>query len=231
MIWAFGNSHVSLFSGTDVMCPVWPARSIDTLPWFRTIRLGACTAYQAMKWIKEILNIVESNLIGFDKTDDTILLVFGEVDIRAHVALQAEQQNKSIETVTLEIVDRYSEAIALLKDEGFNVAVFGCVAGFVLQEGDSGAPWPHSGTLKQRNTATRIFNTNVEDFCIGRGIPFVSIFEEMVEDDFITTKIKYLDMKGGKCHATTRMLVITLWKFRDVGLIPWEDAIAPYEVW
>ena len=126
-IWAFGNSHVSIFSGTDTMVPIWPARSVDTLPWFRTIRLGACTAYQAMKWIKEIVAIIDLELLSFDKEKDTILLVFGEVDIRAHITTQAEKQGKSISEVTLEIVERYSEAIQFLKDNGFNLAVFGCV--------------------------------------------------------------------------------------------------------
>jgi hypothetical protein len=222
-IWAFGNSHVSIFSGTDTMVPIWPARSVDTLPWFRTIRLGACTAYQAMKWIKEIVAIIDLELLSFDKEKDTILLVFGEVDIRAHITTQAEKQGKSISEVTLEIVERYSEAIQFLKDNGFNLAVFGCVAGFVLQEGDSGAPWPHSGTLEQRNGATALFNDSVGSFCSSLDIPFISVFKEMLKDDGVTTKIRYLDMNAGKCHINTRMLPLVLWKFRDAGLIPYED--------
>ncbi|MBU0791689.1 MAG: hypothetical protein KKC55_14660 [Gammaproteobacteria bacterium] len=230
MIFCFGNSHVSIFSGTDKMVPIWPERSVDTLPWFRTFRLGACTAYQAMKWIKEIITITKQGSIGFNREKDTLLLVFGEVDIRAHVALQAEKQNKFISTVTLEIVDRYCEAISLLKSEGFNVAVFGCVAGFVLKDGDTRPPWPYFGTIEQRNGATKIFNDSVGDFCKKIGVPFISVFEEMLEDDGITTKIRYLDMDIGKCHINNRMLAIVLWKFRDIGLIPWEDIIAPYEV-
>jgi len=232
MIFCFGNSHVSIFSGDDKMVPIWPNRSVDHLPWFCTFRLGAGTAYQAMKHIKEILAIVEGcpESVGFDKVKDTILLVFGEVDIRSHIVIQAEKQNRSIDSITLEVVDRFWEAIIFLKDKGFNVAVFGCVAGYVVPEGGPGPPWPHVGTLVQRNNATRLLNDSIEDLCKMNNIPFVSVFEEMLEEDGITTKIKYLDMDAGCVHITTRMLSIVLWKFRDIGLIPWEDIIAPYEV-
>jgi hypothetical protein len=231
MIYCFGNSHVSIFSGSDKMVPIWPSRSIDHLPWFKTFRLGGCTAYQAMKHISDILELVEVNpcLIGFNKETDTILLVFGEVDVRAHIVLQAEKQNRTVDSITLEVVDRYFEAIMALYNRGFKVAVFGCVGGYVLQEGDTGPPWPHSGTLEQRNGATRLLNDSIENLCSEVGISFVSVFEEMLEKDRITTKIKYLDMNAGKVHITTRMLPIVLWKFRDIGLIPWEDVIAPYE--
>jgi hypothetical protein len=185
-----------------------------------------------MKHVREILSIVEESAdwIGFDKERDTILLVFGEVDVRAHIVGQAEKQNRTIESITLEVVDRYFEAIMFLKNKGFKVAVFGCVAGYVVPEGHPGPPWPHSGTLLQRNSATRLLNDSIESLCKSKEIPFVSVFEDMLEEDKITTKTKYLDMDVACVHITTRMLPLVLWKFRDIGLIPWEDVIAPYEV-
>ena len=232
MIFCFGNSHVSIFSGNDKMVPIWPNRSIDYLPWFRTFRLGAGTAYQAMKHVNEILNIVQqwSVSIDFNKENDTILLVFGEVDVRSHIISQAEKQNRSIDSITLEVVDRYFEAIMFLKNKGFKVAVFGCVAGYVVPEGSNGPPWPHVGTLKQRNGATRLLNNSISALCKSVDIPFISVFDEMLEEDGITTKTKYLDMDVACVHITTRMLPLVLWKFRDIGLISWEDIIAPYEV-
>ena len=232
MIFCFGNSHVSIFSGNDKMVPIWPNRSIDYLPWFRTFRLGAGTAYQAMKHVNEILNIVQQWLVSidFNKENDTILLVFGEVDVRSHIISQAEKQNRSIDSITLEVVDRYFEAIMFLKNKGFKVAVFGCVAGYVVPEGSNGPPWPHVGTLKQRNGATRLLNNSISALCKSVDIPFISVFDEMLGEDGITTKTKYLDMDVACVHITTRMLPLVLWKFRDIGLIPWEDIIAPYEV-
>ena len=232
MIFCFGNSHVSIFSGNDKMVPIWPKRSVDYLPWFRTFRLGAGTAYQAMKHIKDIIAIIEeySESIGFNKVVDTILLVFGEVDVRSHIITQSEKQGRTIDDITLEVVDRYFEAIMFLKGKGFNVAIFGCVAGYIVPEGSKGPPWPHVGTLEQRNGATRLLNDSIEDLCEIENIPFVSVFDEMVGDDGITTKTKYLDMDVACVHITTRMLPIVLWKFRDIGLIPWCDTIAPYEV-
>ena len=209
-IFAFGNSHISIFSGKDTMVPIWPKRSIDVLPYFKTIRLGAPTAYQAMRHIYDILEVVRHGKIGFDRLTDTILLVFGEVDVRAHIILQAEKQNKSIELVTNEVVERYWEAIWELKYRGFKVAVFGCIAGFILKEDGAPSAWPHVGTLEQRNLATRIFNDGLEVLCKEKDVPFISVFEEMLEDDGITTKIKYLDEREAGYHLTTRMLPLIL---------------------
>ncbi len=44
-VYCLGDSHVSFFSGTDRIQPVWPERSVDALPVFRTFHLGPVLAY------------------------------------------------------------------------------------------------------------------------------------------------------------------------------------------
>lgn len=226
MIYCFGNSHVSIFSGQDVMQPIWPGRSKDTLPYFRTIRLGPVTAWGIYKSVPTIIDIC--NQIGFRKANDTILMVLGEVDMRAHVLKQAELQNRPVNDIVADVVQNYFLAIDSLLEEGFVVAVFGCIAGFVLQPGAQQPPWPHVGTVLQRNMATKEFNNLVERECAKRGLIFVSVFDEMINGG-MKTKTKYLDTQQAGCHLTTRILPLMLWKFRDVGLISWEVAFLPQE--
>jgi len=227
IIWAFGNSTVSIFSGKEQIVPIWPKRSVDILPYFRTVRLGPVTAFQAMKHTYDILEIVRYGNTGFDKFEDTILMVFGEIDVRAHIVAQAQKQARPIKHIAQIVAKRYSEAIIELKNRGFKLAVFGCIAGFVLDK-KKPLPWPHFGTLEQRNRAAKWLNEMTGTMCKDRGIPFISVFDDMIDINGVT-KTQYLDGDGTGCHLGSRILPLILWKFRDKGLIPWGDALLPYE--
>lgn len=225
-VFAFGNSHVSIFSGTDSMVPIWPNLSQDKLPWFRTFRIGAVTAYQAVKHMKLIYEICDS--VSFKKDEDILLFVFGEVDIRAHIVEQSKKQNRPQVQITKEVVQRYFEAIKEAKDEGYEVAVFGCIAGFKLKEGGDKPPWPYSGTCKERNSITQIFNQELCKKCHTNYIPFISVFEEMLLMNG-ETDVRYLDINGAGCHLTTKILPLILWRFRDSGLIPFDCKLCEWE--
>lgn len=219
-IYAFGNSHVSIFSGTDIMVPIWPDRSNDKLPWFKTFRIGPVTAYQAVKHMKTIYSIMKE--VGFDKNKDTILFVFGEVDIRAHIIEQSLKQNRCVQYITREVVNRYWSAIMNARNKGYKVAVFGCIAGFKLKKGAQQPAWPHVGTCKERNEITRDFNDDLSNRCFWNGIPFISVFDEMLMPNG-ETDTRYLDEESAGCHATTKLLPLILWKFRNIGLIPFDN--------
>jgi hypothetical protein len=225
--YAFGNSHVSIFSGTDLLTPIWPTICThDRLPWFRTFRIGPATAFQAEKHLTTIYTIIEQ--IGFDQANDTCLFVFGEVDIRAHVFAQAEKQSKPIFDIVQDVVRHYFNAIKDAKDRGFKVAVFGCLAGFKLKPGAVQPPWPFVGSCVERNEATKMFNDLIQDNCSCEDIPFISVFEEMLLPNG-ETKVCYLDTNGAGCHATTKLLPLILWKFRDAGLIPFDAKLCEWE--
>jgi hypothetical protein len=199
------------------MVPIWPERSIDALPDFRTFRIGPVTAYQAVKHLDTVLMIMKE--MDFNKEEDAILFVFGEVDIRAHIVEQSKKQLVPTDIITRDVVNRYYQAIQEVRYMGFKIAVFGCIAGFKLVEGGQEPPWPYSGTCKERNEITKIFNDMLESKCKSLRVPFISVFEEMLEPNG-ETKVEYLDVNGAGCHVTTSMLPLILRKFRDVGLIP-----------
>ena len=229
MIYCIGNSHVGIFSGTDLLAPVWPKRLPDRLPWFKTININAPTAYHAEKHIatvKRVLNEVGS----FDKANDIVLLVFGEVDMRMHVYQQVTKQKKSMDDIVNEIANRYLKAVFILLNEKFNIALYGCIASWIWS--DDGENRTMYGTTKQRNQATRLFNTRLMDFCKEHCLPYLSVFDEMLlaNDE---TDIRYMDTnfmgEGNGLHATTKILPLLLWKCRDIGLISFDTAFFPFE--
>ena len=229
MIYCIGNSHVGIFSGTDLLSPVWPKKLPDRLPWFKTININAPTAYHAMKHIETVKRVL-GEISSFNKQNDTVLLVFGEVDMRMHVYIQVARQKRSMEDIVNEIADRYLTAVSVLLKEKFNIALYGCIASWIWS--DDGENRTMYGTTKQRNAATRLFNMRLINFCKEHKLPYISIFEEMLLDDD-ETDIRYMDTNfmgdGNGLHATTKMLSLLLWKCRDIGLIPFDAAFFPFE--
>ena len=84
------------------------------------------------------------NDVGFNKEEDIVLMVFGEVDVRAHIVEQSLKQGKHVFHITRDVVNRYWKAIKTVQDDGYTVAVFGCIAGFKLKEGAPEPPWPQT---------------------------------------------------------------------------------------
>jgi len=229
MIFCFGNSHVGVFSGTNYPVPIWPERSNDLLPWFRTFNMGAVTAYQSMKHIQTIKSIL-ATISEFDKEKDTLLLVFGEVDIRMHVYRQLTLQGRPIESIIEEVAKRYFEAVSVLLTEGFNIALYGCIA--TCTRATMFLRRPPYGTIEERNEASALFDNLIRVFCKKHNLPYISIFNELLLEDG-TSDLRYMDTfymgEGNGLHIMTNILPLLLWKCRDIGLIPFETIISQYE--
>ena len=239
MNFCFGNSHVGVFSGSNIPVPVWPDSSVivngvlmgahDHLPWFRTFNLGAVTAYQSMKHIQTIKGIL-TKIPEFNKEKDTLILVFGEVDIRVHVYKRAILNHCTTPSIVKEVAVRYFRAVSTLLDEGFNVAMYGCIPTAV--RADMELLRPAFGTVQQRNEASALFDDLIKQFCIDYNLPCISIFKELLFQDGMSD-IRYMDTfymgEGNGLHLITNVLPLLLWKCRDVGLIPFNAVISQYE--
>ena len=86
-IYCVGDSHVSFFSGVNLIQPLFPEKSIDYYPYFKTARLGPALAYNLCEEGTQSLG--REKLFDFLQkrhVSDCILLSFGEIDCRAHIA-------------------------------------------------------------------------------------------------------------------------------------------------
>ena len=122
MLICLGDSHSSVFSFEERIISQWPKKDFKIFSKFKPIRIGPATAYNLESKII-LLNKVLNRTLYFKNT--YVMFCFGEVDIRAHLIKQAELQNKQIDIVIKDCVDRYINAIKKVKPiRKINKAVF-----------------------------------------------------------------------------------------------------------
>jgi len=189
IIHCIGDSHVSFFSGWNKIAPVWPVPVKDRLPFFKSYHLGPALAYNLCEINSQSRG--RENLFEVLKTippGEKVLLVFGEIDCRAHLLKQADRQNRDIPEVAQECVQRYFSAIEEVSKMGYEVMVWAAIPSFPCNYIDS--EYPAYGSPKERNRATRLFNEEIERLCRNNGLRFISIFDQLLTKRG-NTKIRY----------------------------------------
>ena len=209
MIHCIGDSHASIFCGSESMQPEWPARSNDTLPHFKSYRIGPATAYQ----LDGKTPILDKITILLNKETDSLLFCFGEVDIRAHLKKQMDLQKKSVQSIVKECVDRYFKTIIHYKSQEINVMVWGPIASW---NEEKPYPGPSFGSCLERNELTREFNKYSKELCDKWGIEFITIFDKMLLPNGKTDPT-YLD--GSGIHLSNNSIPLILKTFKERKLI------------
>lgn len=192
-IYCIGDSHVSFFSGENTIQPNWPEESEDVLPFFKTFRLGAVLAYN--------LGLKRTTMRGHEKlwailntaipNESDVLLCFGEIDCRAHLIKQSHQQNRPIEIVVQDCIDRYLTTIRQVRNAGYPVLVWGPTPS---SSSIFGGKYPTYGTSVERNQVTKLFNDYLAQACDTEAdIRFASIFDHLITADFETHTDYYMD--------------------------------------
>lgn len=206
-LYCIGDSHVSFFAGVDAVQPLWPERSVDRLPCFRSFRLGAVLAYNLCDWNTRMRG--RENLFAVlhaaVPSGSPILLSFGEIDCRAHLLHQAERQSRPIEEVVGDCVSRYQAVIREVKEKGFPVIVWQAVPSTRANISNN-TEFPAYGTCHQRNEVTSLFNGKLAIWCAEEEIPFVSIFGSLVDDKGLTRMEYYMD----EIHLSQRAMPLAI---------------------
>jgi hypothetical protein len=201
-IYVIGDSHVTLFSGKDEIVPVWNEPHEDLLPQFKTYRLGAMLAYNLATERHEGREKLFRLLDSLPKRS-TVMLVFGEIDCRAHIVKQARLQDRAIAEIAYDVGTRYAsvvkEVAALRK-----TIVWGATP--QSSASHSSNKFPTVGTMVERNQATFYFNAAVEQECLLSGIAFASIFNELVDTEYISKESYFFDT----AHLNQRALPFAL---------------------
>ncbi|MDQ7025246.1 MAG: SGNH/GDSL hydrolase family protein [Anaerolineae bacterium] len=209
------------------MPPAWTQRSDDRLPFFKTFRLGPVLAY----------NLCQSgtSTLGREKLFEVleqvvplgsrVLLVFGEIDCRAHLIRQSQQQNKPIEAIVKHCVDRYFSVALEIRDLGYQVMIWNAPP--TTMTDISSEVFPTVGSPQERNHVTRLFNQVLDKHCIANDIPFISIFDQIVDEDNQTDMSYLMDI----VHLSQRAMPLAIEELKplvpeiDFDDFDWE---APY---
>lgn len=213
MIHCIGDSHASVFSGKDEMQPIWPERSDDRLPYFRSYRIGPATAYNLFNKISVINEILETQV---DKEKDTVVFCFGEVDIRAHLIKQKSLQQRELADLVQECVDRYCQALFYFYQQGYKIAVWSPIASWGDEKPYTG---PSFGTNKERNIATFLFYASLIKCLFKHNIHILSIFSGMIKDDFTTETLFLDDWEDCHIHLSQNAMDLILKEFKGHKLI------------
>lgn len=208
-IHCIGDSHSAVFSGEDRMQPCWPEPAANLISQFKSYRIGAATAYQ----ISNKKFIIDAVLSGADlQKEDKIMFCFGEVDNRNHLIKQSKLQNRNIEHIVDECVERYISALEYYKKYKLPIIIWGPIASCY-------DCIPQVGTIEERNISTKLFNEKVENKCNQVGFEFVTIFYDMINDDLTTNKYFLDDWVGSLMHLSQRSMPAIIEKFKIKKLI------------
>jgi hypothetical protein len=214
MIHCIGDSHSAVFSGEETMQPCWPDPAANKIAYFKSYRIGPATAYQ----LATKQPIIESLINSLELTSkDYLMFCFGEVDIRAHLIKQSQIQNRPVEELVVECVERYVQSLSVYKKYNVPIIVWGPIASWCDQKVYTGGP--SFGTNLERNLITNAFNTTLELCCIKQQFEFITIFPEMLNDDGTTNGDFLDDWEGSHMHLSQRSMSTILQKFKSAGLI------------
>ncbi len=188
---AIGDSHSGFFAGHDGLVLVPMINDISTCPQiegnlFTVIHLGPCLAYNADQYgsshrLLEKIEWIDENFLS---EGDTLIVSFGEIDVRNHVYDQVKKTGKSYQEVVDDILLHHINLLTWLKERGYRVISYGPIGS--TKDGVAVDFAPRVGTEVERNAAGRYYNHRLEMLCKEKGIEFFTLFYDMVGNDNIT---------------------------------------------
>jgi len=211
MIHCLGDSHASVFTGTDTLI-AYPFPNVNEamLPYFTAYKLTgyATTAYNLYDKKPIIDSIVEKHI---DKKNDYLMFCFGETDCRSHIVKHGKGDIPHTVGVA---VKRYFDCISLYAKKGYRIIVFGPIApSYITKDGDD--YYKTAGSYEERLLATRVFNSLVEGYCLSKSYIFFTIVNEMLDEDGKTK----LSMLKDEIHLNQTAMPIILEKLKRIEVL------------
>lgn len=192
-IHCIGDSHTSFFSGQSAMQPRWPDRSLDVWPFFRTYRIGPALAYNLCstgtksKGRERLFDVLRRKI----HVGERVLLCFGEIDCRAHLIRQSVTRGIPVADLAAECVARYFQVVREVRSLNYQVMIWNVIPPTITTCLD--CEFPVAGTFDERMAVTRVFNGLLLSHCEQEGIPFVSIFDSILNEAGIPDQRFFVD--------------------------------------
>jgi lysophospholipase L1-like esterase len=222
MIYIIGDSHVSVFSGTDTtydgLRHIQPEfgtcytlsqgqlresvnRFEQKIPFFCPIKIGSNTAYNSFNKLHRIEQVISEYNIT---ESDYVFLSFGEIDIRNHIGFNIKE---TLENTIRICVERYLETILYLKNKGVNVGVYAPPCSSIGEQ----LPIDYADVVT-RNKMTIIFNDYLKEKCVTNQIPFKDISKLMMLPNGTTDETYIMD----DIHLSQKAMPLLLEAFSDI---------------
>ena len=208
-IFCIGDSHISLFTGRNVIQPVWPRPGLEILPRFRCLNIGPALAYNICECGTSSLGRERLfAALSFVPSECLILLSFGEIDCRAHLLMKGGVIESSIERC----ITRYGRVLREIVASGFETMVYNVppTAPHPFED----AKYPTVGTCVERTELTKQFNERLSRECRDIGIPFIATTAQMAGSNGIVDETWFMD----PVHLSQKALTPTLAAI-DIALV------------
>ena len=216
LIYCIGDSHASFFAGTDRIQPNWPTEVDCYLPLFKVLKIGSSLAYS--------LSVEGSRTRGreqlFEVLDTSVpqgaqvMLIFGEIDCRAHVLKQAARRSVPVSVVVEELAQNYFSVVEEAFAMGYEVIVYNAIPSRIKAPTKSrqDPDYIAIGSCLERNAAAKLFNQRLAEHCSEKGIRFLDIFDALVHRNGITNTWYYFDT----IHLSQRAMPIVWNALREI---------------
>lgn len=222
-----GDSHTSVFSQKNLIPPEYPPNIYMNFP-FKIYRCGAPLAYSLIdtntyyKAREKLEYILKREVIK----GDSIILSFGEIDLRYHIFRQSIIQQKDPNEIVSICIERYLKAIKEIFKNYFcyinKIGIWGPIASTWLGPECSNRDCPITDNMVNRNIITDKFNIILKDGIdkinkdfYRTNIFYLSIFKHLIDGRYFTKREYYMD----NIHLSQNSWILIENELRDKGFI------------
>jgi hypothetical protein len=204
------------FSGVDRIQPNWPDQAECHIPVFKVIKVGSPLAFNLARTgsrtrgRETLFKALELSV----PRGSHVMLIFGEIDCRAHVLKQAKVRGVTVSEVVKELLDSYFSVIKEVIAMGHTVIVYNAIPSRIKASTKSrqDPDYIAIGSCLERNAATRLFNQGLATRCRENGIYFLSTFDALVDAEGLTNTWYYFDT----IHLSQRAMPVALNALRGI---------------
>lgn len=229
MIYIIGDSHVSVFCGTDLtedgLMHIQPEfgtcytlklgqlrekvnKFEQRIPNFLAIKVGSHTAYNSFDKLPKIKQAIHEYEIN---KNDYIFLCFGQIDIQNHLIKNSLKNNISIDETIDICLDNYSETILNLKNNFPNFR-FGVYAPPSTSIGCGNNPKITPKEAIKINTITINFNKKLKKLTEKLNILYKDISDKLILENGLTDNKFVID----DIHLSQEAMPLILKEFSDI---------------
>ena len=223
-----GDSNTMFFAGAErirfiryrrsaLLKPYWINRGLDLLPCFRVFHVGPATAWKAgdhgsSTRSREKLEI----LLRKDVAPGSKLLIsFGEIDCRIHMAKQV-LGGKDIAKVVESTAAKYVKLPAWIQSQGFQPLVWAPPQIIPKDEILSSPTFPFIGPWELRRDITYAYIERLEHHCRELGIPVIALAGKYHPPE---EKADLSNFHDG-VHLSQRLMPLALRELSKAGFLP-----------
>ena len=222
-----GDSNTMFFAGAERLRfiryrrsafwkPHWINRGLDLLPCFRVFHVGPATAWKAGDFgsstrSREKIEILLKKDI---KPGSKVLMSFGEIDCRIHMA-KAVKGGADLEEVVEKTAAKFVKLPQAIKARGFKPIVWGPPQIIPKDEKLSSPTFPFIGSWELRRDITYAYIARLREHCEKAGITFLSVAGKYHEPMEKAERALFHD----GTHLSQRLMPMALAELEKVGAL------------